>query len=236
MTRDLWFRVLALIMVSSPIVTGCLLEDTGEDGDGFEDDDDAGNGGGGDADDEDTDDNSCRSDGTCEGGCNPPDPDCDCDCDRNSTACDALRAGSSSACDCDPDCGVACLSDDYCDSFCDDDPDCASECECDYFSNVCEAAEDGTTDVCDCDDDCGAGDDACSSDDHCDTFCPDGEDPDCDDEPECSCDYYGGICEAAEEGSTDNCACDADCDGAFACKFDDHCDTWCPDGVDPDCD
>ena len=82
------------------------------------------------------------------------------------------------------------------------------------------------------------GDSACSDDGHCDTWCPDGDDPDC--EEECECDFTDDICEPeAEDSTTDPCACDGDCDGAAsACQDDGHCDTWCDvDGTckDPDC-
>ncbi len=132
----------------------------------------------------------------------------------------------------------SCGSDGTCDNFCPPgaDPDCDVEtCDCDYYGGICEADAPDSSDFCDCDDDCGAGDRACSADSHCDTFCPDGFDPDCDDPPACDCDYNDGICEAAERGSSETCACDEDCAGTDACKSDGHCDTWCPDGFDPDC-
>jgi hypothetical protein len=71
----------------------------------------------------------------------------------------------------------------------------------------------------------------------------DGKDNDCDGKTDnaaegcaCDCDYFSGICEAAEQNSAVACACDPDCEaGGVPCAFDDHCDTWCPTGADPDC-
>ncbi len=51
----------------------------------------------------------------------------------------------------------------------------------------------------------------------------------------CDCDY-NAACEAAERDSTQTCACDPDCAGGHeACEADEHCDTWCSAGADPDC-
>jgi hypothetical protein len=124
----------------------------------------------------------------------------------------------------------SCTGDGFCDSLCEADPDC--ECSCDYFTDVCEAAEENTDETCACDPDCAGDLEACSLDDHCDSYCPTDVDPDC----ECSCDYFTGVCEAAEDGSTATCRCDLDCQsGETACSEDDHCDSWCPAGTDPDC-
>ncbi len=58
----------------------------------------------------------------------------------------------------------------------------------------------------------------------------------------CSCDYYFGVCETKSANKETACACDPDCkvDGQRdvlknACVADDHCDSWCPLLVDPDC-
>lgn len=58
----------------------------------------------------------------------------------------------------------------------------------------------------------------------------------------CSCDYYFGVCETKATNKETACACDPDCklDGYSgvlkgACGADDHCDSWCPPFVDPDC-
>ncbi|NUN14159.1 MAG: hypothetical protein HUU55_11045 [Myxococcales bacterium] len=58
----------------------------------------------------------------------------------------------------------------------------------------------------------------------------------------CSCDYWGFVCEASEKCTSTPCDCDADCADVCTdatliapCGADDHCDTWCPTGVDPDC-
>jgi len=189
----------------------------------------------------------CIADGVCEPGCGGADPDCGvCSCDRQVGRCDAGAPNSTARCDCDPDCAgagaFACGTDGSCDTYCPSgsDPDCAppppAECACDYYRNVCEARSRGSSDVCACDPDCAGGRSACSDDGHCDTFCPDGVDPDCSTEPTCSCDYNPGICEAARRNSNETCGCDPDCEGTAPCKADGHCDTWCPEGEDPDCD
>ncbi len=108
--------------------------------------------------------------------------------------------------------------------------ECVEPCSCDFFPNVCEAASPGSTTACSCDDDC-ANSSACTSDGHCDTWCPSGADPDC----ACTCDY-NEYCEAADPDSSDICSCDPDCEPhEEACSDDGHCDIFCPDGVDPDC-
>lgn len=105
---------------------------------------------------------------------------------------------------------------------------CVVSCDCDFHAGVCEAEAPGSSTACACDGDCGT---ACGADGHCDTWCPSGTDPDCD----CSCDF-NEYCEAAAQGSSDTCACDPDCElNEWACDDDGHCDTWCPSGVDPDC-
>lgn len=210
--------------VCDPVTTGCVVAGGGGDAGG------GGTDGGG---------VDCSSDGVCEAGCGSTDPDCGCSCDRDTTRCDAVSSGSTTACQCDPDCGIACTSDGSCDTFCpaDRDPDCeTSECACDVFGGVCEAAEFGSTTTCACDEDCVGGAVACSEDDHCDSYCPEGTDPDCGEPTECSCDFNEGICEPNADGSSDACECDPDCAGGEQpCKFDGHCDSWCPDGFDPDC-
>jgi hypothetical protein len=58
----------------------------------------------------------------------------------------------------------------------------------------------------------------------------------------CDYDYYEGICEAKERRAkqAQACPCDSDClDGFLAkkpCQADGHCDTWCSEGSDLDCD
>ncbi|MBN1944510.1 MAG: DUF2817 domain-containing protein [Bradymonadales bacterium] len=124
--------------------------------------------------------------------------------------------------------GVLCAQDGFCDRLCTTDPDCA--CSCDY-NQYCEAAARGSDETCPCDPDCEGGLAACSMDGHCDTWCPTDTDPDC----PCSCNF-NEYCEAAARGSAETCRCDPNCqDGQTACSADDHCDTWCPEGVDPDC-
>lgn len=244
---------LVALMATATFVFGCELEED-EGLDGGIDTSDAGGGGGGTCTDGDgicgegcgTLDSDCgggggggcvSGDGVCGAGCtSATDSDCGtCTCDVFSGICNVSTNGSTNACTCDPDCGTPCGSDGTCDTMCPAgaDPDCEVECECDT-NRFCEAARPGTTDTCTCDDDCGAGDAACSADGHCDTFCPDGEDPDC--APTCDCDYNPGICEAEAPGASTACDCDEDCAGGLdPCKSDGHCDTWCPDGFDPDC-
>jgi hypothetical protein len=106
-------------------------------------------------------------------------------------------------------------------------------CACDRRGGTCDASEPGSTAACECDVDCEAGSGPCGEDGACDDWCPEGVDVDC---GECRCDYYSGVCEAADYGSTENCSCDGDCTGAHrACERDSHCDTWCPGDSDPDC-
>ena len=56
----------------------------------------------------------------------------------------------------------------------------------------------------------------------------------------CACAYVAGVCEAAADGTTEECICDTDCGGAaVACGEDGSCDVYCdPEDtcVDPDCD
>ena len=59
-------------------------------------------------------------------------------------------------------------------------------------------------------------------------------------DPNCSCNYYGAVCEAISKCSDAICLCDTDCtppDGSLksACVGDGHCDSWCPKDSDPDC-
>ncbi|GMV41747.1 MAG: hypothetical protein AMXMBFR64_34630 [Myxococcales bacterium] len=59
-------------------------------------------------------------------------------------------------------------------------------------------------------------------------------------DPNCSCNYYGKVCEAISKCSDAVCLCDTDCtppDGSLksACVSDGHCDSWCPKDQDPDC-
>ena len=56
----------------------------------------------------------------------------------------------------------------------------------------------------------------------------------------CDCDYWGFVCEAATPCSMKKCDCDPDCndpEGLMTpCGAGDfHCDTYCPEDVDPDC-
>lgn len=55
------------------------------------------------------------------------------------------------------------------------------------------------------------------------------------DQPDCDCDYNEDVCEPEEKNSTVACYCDPDCEFLDPCDADDHCDTWCPAGTDPDC-
>ncbi|MBI5480801.1 MAG: hypothetical protein HY906_18225 [Deltaproteobacteria bacterium] len=109
--------------------------------------------------------------------------------------------------------------------------ECAAVCDCDYTTGICEPAAPNSTTACVCDPDCSGGKRPCVSDGYCDSWCPAGADPDCG----CACDY-NEYCEAAEVDSYETCACDPDCElHDWACSDDGHCDTWCPDGADPDC-
>jgi hypothetical protein len=182
----------------------------------------------------------CGADNACNSTC-ASDPDCEpasCDCDDTDEVCDNASSGGTGNCACDDDCNgtSACRDDDYCDDSCPADADPNCDCACDYNADVCESVRRGSTDECECDFDCEVSPGTCKFDDHCDTFCPAGVDPDCEEDPvDCSCDYNEGICEVASRGSENACACDADCVGADPCKSDTHCDTWCPAGFDPDC-
>lgn len=56
----------------------------------------------------------------------------------------------------------------------------------------------------------------------------------------CACDATADICDADEDASDRECACDPSCasGGNQACAADGHCDTYCDPGgacVDPDC-
>ena len=109
--------------------------------------------------------------------------------------------------------------------------ECVTPCDCDFHPGVCEPDGPNSTTACPCDPDCGGGTQPCGDDGHCDSWCPPGEDPDCD----CYCDY-NEYCEAESAGSTDTCECDPDCRlHDYACSDDGHCDTFCPEGSDPDC-
>jgi hypothetical protein len=140
---------------------------------------------------------ACRQDGVCDNFCpDGTDPDCAvaCDCDRVVGRCDAARRESDTPCACDPDCSGgrrACTAGNTCDEYClARDGDChATLGSCNYFAGICEADNNHSTNVCTDDPDCGPGDQACSSDGHCDTFCDppnaspppefDCKDPDC---------------------------------------------------------
>lgn len=120
---------------------------------------------------------------------------------------------------------VDCAADETCEGGA-----CFLVCVCDFNPDVCEAAVEGSSEACACDPDCD-GAEACGSDGHCDSWCPPGVDPDCG----CSCDY-NAYCEAAAPGTADTCPCDPDCElHEQACSDDAHCDTYCPEGQDPDC-
>ena len=146
---------------------------------------------------------------------------------------DAACNGNEDCASCPADCGecaVVTCGDGEC--LAEDDEDavsCPEDCPCECDTNAfCEAAEKNSAETCDCDADCTEGHHACEVDDHCDTYCPKGEDPDCDD---CKCDYNEGICEPESDGSDTACDCDPDCADTDPCGEDDHCDTWCdPDG------
>lgn len=155
------------------------------------------------------------------------------------------------ACD-TPSCGDgACTQGEDCGS-CPQDCDCP--CECDHnVQGVCEADHPGTSASCACDPDCDS-QGACISDGHCDTYCPDGDDPDCNtacdksahydpdcktSQAACSCDYHNDVCEmeVKHDANMKPCYCDSDCYDEFTdpCVDEGHCDTWCPAGQDPDC-
>jgi hypothetical protein len=85
-----------------------------------------------------------------------------------------------SACDDDPDCSdLDCRDDGECDARCTDDPDCFGDCPCDFRTGICEPADDPSTERCGCDPMCRGDGRPCSEDGHCDTWCPEGADPDC---------------------------------------------------------
>ncbi|MBN1945924.1 MAG: hypothetical protein JW797_09615 [Bradymonadales bacterium] len=186
---------------------------------------------------------TCVADDWCDPACAAGvDPDCECACDRADNVCNANADDSAADCTCDPDCTTtahACVNDAYCDPWC-PPPSGTGECDCDYYENVCEAGARESTDLCPCDVDCDSMDPDCSgacvADTHCDTWCPDDEDPDC--EETCGCDYFNGICEPEVDGSDRACACDEDCSGGEdPCQADDHCDNWCdPGGICKDID
>ncbi len=59
-------------------------------------------------------------------------------------------------------------------------------------------------------------------------------------EAACSCDFHVEACETSCRGCSSPCTCDVDCrlpSGSYdrACVEDRHCDSWCPLGLDPDC-
>jgi tartrate-resistant acid phosphatase type 5 len=83
-------------------------------------------------------------------------------------------------CSADVDCeAVSCLEDGQCERTCSDDPDCWGTCACDYYPGICEVIENPSSVKCGCDPACAADAQACVADEHCDTWCPDGVDPDC---------------------------------------------------------
>ena len=176
---------------------------------------------------------------------------------------------------------MTCEADGYCNPHCVDeegtptDEDCnpvtplnsedsskSDTCDCDYWGFVCEAAAKCSTHPCPCDPDCAGsvGHDeilvgeiaACNADEHCDSWCPTGADPDCEghewDGKQCDtptpagpsfglseCDYFSQICDASADGTAE-CADDPDCDGeTSACSQDGACDIKCAEGADPDC-
>ena len=64
----------------------------------------------------------------------------------------------------------------------------------------------------------------------------------------CRCDFYFDVCEARKKDSQSACQCDPDCEPKIKsladisefqlkdpCMKDEHCDSWCPSFIDPDC-
>lgn len=159
---------------------------------------------------------------------------------------------------------LACESDGYCNaSKCTlaEDPDCNPAapcdpmscgynkwdpaCDCNYYGGVCEIVAHCSQAVCACDTDCtppgGELKPGCVADDHCDSWCPTGSDPDCagsaKDGAKCgnpTCNTKTGYCNA-QPGTTSECPGDPDCDIGWACDGDGWCDGGCPKGSDPDC-
>jgi hypothetical protein len=118
---------------------------------------------------------------------------------------------------------VSCDPDEICESG-----ECIATCDCDFYPGICEPDAPNSTTACSCDPDCGT---PCGADGHCDSWCPVDEDPDCG----CACDF-NEYCEAEAMDSSTTCDCDPDCEpNEYACSDDGHCDSYCPDGVDPDC-
>jgi hypothetical protein len=93
--------------------------------------------------------------------------------------------------------------------------------------------------ACGGDDDSGDGDEVDASSSDIDAAGGDVADASPYDAAPCACNFLDDICEADQDQSDGECACDRDCDGpAEACGADALCDTWCdPEGtcVDPDC-
>jgi hypothetical protein len=111
-----------------------------------------------------------------------------------------------------------------------DDSDCADEPAC----VVVNCAENGS-----CNPDCVDAGTNLPTDPDCNQCTPETSDESCQN-PSCSCDYWGFVCEAEKKCSDVPCECDPDCidleQGLFeACNSDGHCDTWCKTDVDPDC-
>ena len=108
---------------------------------------------------------------------------------------------------------------------------CAPKPTCDYNNGICEPKLDykssgcmDDVEACPIDEDCTVSQGPCESDSHCDTWCPEGLDPDCD----CSCDSLPSICDSNGEGRGEACACDPDCSGqAEPCALDTYCDVNC---------
>jgi hypothetical protein len=83
-------------------------------------------------------------------------------------------------CGADPDCGgLDCTDDGVCESRCSEDPDCFLACPCDYNDGLCEPLEDPSVLRCACDPECRGSGRPCLADGHCDSWCPEGVDPDC---------------------------------------------------------
>ena len=147
-------------------------------------------------------------DGTCDNGetCKTCAKDCGPCCPNGK--CDYGESCNSCAADCGPCKPGQCGGGDGCNPACgiDGDPDCDPQCGCNWHSpvpgsgktlkdskKVCEPEAPDTTQPCHCDPDCWD-QQTCSGDGHCDTWCPEGKDPDCGGTTGCgdgTCDVVG---------------------------------------------